>query len=277
VNAVAIMPKGAPLTSHPPYQAVLSGVRHGSHLCAFYETEDDLLDLVIPFCAAGSSRGELCVWMMPDGLSERAAGARARQALAESGMELHSGREFYLRGPRFEREPVERFWDEKLQEALAHRHAGLCASGDTWWLQQRDWRAFLDYEKELNHVIAGKPIALLCTYPFSVCKAGDLFEVARAHHVALAKRQDEWAVIEAPLTENKSAALDAANRVLSLSPRERQVLDGVADGLSSKVIAFNLGISIRTVDVHRARMLKRLGVRTMAEAVNLSNLVRGFE
>jgi DNA-binding CsgD family transcriptional regulator len=271
------MPKGAPVASQPTYQAVLAGVRHGSHLCVFYETEDDLLDLVIPFCAAGSRRGELSVWMMPEGLSEREAGARARVVLAESSMELYSARELYLGGPRFECEPVARFWDKKLQEALANGHSGLCASGDTWWLQQRDWRAFLDYENELNRVIADKPIALLCTYPFSVSKAGDLFEVARAHQVALAKRHNEWAVIEAPLTEDKSVALDAANRVLSLSTRERQVLHGAADGLSSKVIAFKLGISIRTVDVHRARLLKRLGVRTMAEAVRLSTLVRPFE
>ncbi|HKN30376.1 MAG TPA: LuxR C-terminal-related transcriptional regulator [Roseiarcus sp.] len=169
--------------------------------------------------------------------------------------------------------PGPRFWDEKLREALTNHHSGLCGSGDAWWLQQGDWRAFLDYENELNGAIANKPIALLCTYPFSVSKAGDLFEVARAHQVALAKRQNEWAVIEAPLTESKSERLDAANRILSLSKREGQVLYGIADGLSSKAIAFKLGISIRTVDVHRARMLRRLTVRTMAEAVRLSTLV----
>src|SRR5690242_9000827 len=58
------MTKAAPLD--PPYAATLAAIRPGSHLCAFYETEDDLLELVVPFCAAGSRRGELCVWMMPD-------------------------------------------------------------------------------------------------------------------------------------------------------------------------------------------------------------------
>ena len=51
--------------------------------------------------------------------------------------------------------------------------------------------------------------------------AGDLFEVIRAHQVALAKRQKEWAVIEAPLTDSDADALDVANRVGSLSQRER--------------------------------------------------------
>src|ERR1700740_3507843 len=83
----------------PPYAATLAPIRHGSHLCAFYETEDDLLDLVVPFCAAGSQRGELCVWMMPDHIDEHTAGSKT---LIESGAELYAGREFYLKGASFE-------------------------------------------------------------------------------------------------------------------------------------------------------------------------------
>ena len=43
-------------------------------------------------------------------------------------------------------------------------------------------------------------------------------------------------------------------------------------GQPNKVIAFNLGISVRTVEVHRARMMDRLGVGQFAEAVRLSVL-----
>jgi len=67
-------------------------------------------------------------------------------------------------------------------------------------------------------------------------------------------------------------ALDAARRISLLSPRERQVLDGVTEGRSSKVIAHNLGISARTVEVHRTRLVNRLDVRTVAEAIRLLTL-----
>jgi hypothetical protein len=244
------MSKAAPL--EPPYAATLAAIRHGSHLCAFYETEDDLLDLVVPFCAAGSQRGELCVWMMPDHLDEHTAGSSARKTLTEFGTELYASREFYLQGASFDGGPIVRFWNEKLHQAIATSHSGLRATGDTGWLEQRDWHAFLEYENELNRVIADRPIVVLCTYPFSACKAGDIFEVIRAHRVALAKRQKEWAVIEAPLTDSNADALDITNRVGSLSQREREVLMGVASGLPGKQIAFNLGISIRTVEVKTA-------------------------
>jgi DNA-binding NarL/FixJ family response regulator len=66
--------------------------------------------------------------------------------------------------------------------------------------------------------------------------------------------------------------LDAADRILSLSPRERQVLDGVAEGRSNKEIARQLGIGVRTVETHRTRLLERLEVSTSAEAVRLATL-----
>jgi two-component system response regulator FixJ len=65
-------------------------------------------------------------------------------------------------------------------------------------------------------------------------------------------------------------AADAARRVAMLSRRERQVLDGIVAGHQNKVIAGDLGISTRTVEVHRARMLERLGTRHTAEAIRLA-------
>jgi two-component system response regulator FixJ len=59
-----------------------------------------------------------------------------------------------------------------------------------------------------------------------------------------------------------------------LSPREREVLEGLVGGRSTKEIAFDLGISIRTVEVHRSRMMERLDVRQFAEAVRLAVLAR---
>jgi two-component system, LuxR family, response regulator FixJ len=62
---------------------------------------------------------------------------------------------------------------------------------------------------------------------------------------------------------------DAARRIAGLSPREREVLDGLMEGRSNKVIAYNLGLSVRTVEVHRARMMDRLGLRQLAQALRL--------
>jgi two-component system response regulator FixJ len=67
---------------------------------------------------------------------------------------------------------------------------------------------------------------------------------------------------------------DASRRIAALSPREREVLEGLMDGHSNKVIAYNLGLSVRTVEVHRARMMDRLGMRQLAKALRLGIMSR---
>lgn len=64
-------------------------------------------------------------------------------------------------------------------------------------------------------------------------------------------------------------ALDARGRLAELTPREREVLDLLASGASNKMIARDLQISPRTVEIHRANMMAKLGARHAADAVRL--------
>jgi two-component system response regulator FixJ len=63
---------------------------------------------------------------------------------------------------------------------------------------------------------------------------------------------------------------DASARVSLLSAREREVLGSLVAGKPNKLIARELGLSPRTVEVHRARLMARLGVGSLAEAVRLA-------
>lgn len=63
---------------------------------------------------------------------------------------------------------------------------------------------------------------------------------------------------------------EAAARLETLSGRHAQVLRGILSGQPNKVIAYELGISTRTVEAHRAELFDRLGVRGTAEAVRLA-------
>lgn len=61
----------------------------------------------------------------------------------------------------------------------------------------------------------------------------------------------------------------AMTQVATLSPREREVLQALVDGKANKVIAHDLGISPRTVEVHRANLMDKLGARSLPELVRI--------
>jgi len=63
---------------------------------------------------------------------------------------------------------------------------------------------------------------------------------------------------------------DADLRLQALTPREREVLDGLSRGLPNKTIAYDLGISARTVEIHRANLMSKLGVRSLSEALRIA-------
>jgi two-component system response regulator FixJ len=69
--------------------------------------------------------------------------------------------------------------------------------------------------------------------------------------------------------EAASAAAAAARLLGDLTPREREVLDLLVAGLPNKAIALELGASPRTIEVHRARILEKLAVRSLPELVRL--------
>jgi two-component system, LuxR family, response regulator FixJ len=62
----------------------------------------------------------------------------------------------------------------------------------------------------------------------------------------------------------------ARSRIQKLTRREREVLAGVADGLSNRLIGERLAISPRTVEIHRANMLTKMGANHTSEAIRIA-------
>lgn len=103
-----------------------------------------------------------------------------------------------------------------------------------------------------------------CDFMEKPYEAADLLaSVERAIAIA-AKRGDA-----------RTVRIDARTLVTALTQRQRQVLQGIMRGLQNKIIAYELGLSIRTIEAYRAQLMTKLGVRGTAEAVRLA-LTAGF-
>jgi two-component system, LuxR family, response regulator FixJ len=91
--------------------------------------------------------------------------------------------------------------------------------------------------------------------PFNDESLLSAIRVAIDRHTQDARRGDEIIAIK--------------EKLASLSPREREVLDGLIAGLPNKTIAYDLKISARTVEVHRANLMTRMGAHSVADLVRM--------
>jgi two-component system response regulator FixJ len=102
-------------------------------------------------------------------------------------------------------------------------------------------------------------------------KAGaiDFVEKPFASQAILDSLETAFARLAAP-AEQDPTAVAAASKLNLLSPREREVLEGLLEGLPNKSIAHDLGISPRTVEIHRARAMDKMGARSLSELIRLA-------
>jgi len=101
-------------------------------------------------------------------------------------------------------------------------------------------------------------------------KAGalDFIEKPFAAATMLESVKNALARLEAP-HQQSAISVQVAERLGSLSPREREVFEGLLGGLPNKSIAYDLGISPRTVEIHRARVMDKMGAKSLSELVRM--------
>jgi two-component system, LuxR family, response regulator FixJ len=80
---------------------------------------------------------------------------------------------------------------------------------------------------------------------------------------------------DAESRHNLARRADVVRRLETLTPRERQVMDMVVDGSANKVIAIDLNLSERTVEIHRSKVMEKMGARSVAHLVKLQLSLRG--
>jgi C4-dicarboxylate-specific signal transduction histidine kinase len=207
---------------------VVGDMPWGTHFCLFYETTEDLLHTLVSYCKAGLESQEFCLWVVAEPLTEEEARHTLKQAvpeldryLVDRSIEVVSAGDWYLQGGTFDFKRVIGGWHEKLAHASARGYAGVRVTGDTAWLQKKDWKDFCEYEDALNASIANQRLTVLCTYPLAACGAAEILDVARTHQFAMAKRQGSWEVVETPELKQAKEEIARLNEELEQRVIER--------------------------------------------------------
>ena len=215
--------------------AVPDRVPWGTHLCQFYETKGDLLEVLVPYFKEGLLANEACVWITSDPLSVeeaiaalRAAVADLDQRLATGQMEIVPHETWYLRGGGFHVEALVTALEEKLAIALGQGYDGLRTTGDVSCVQDERWPSLIAYEEKIQAAIHAKKMISHCSYRQNLCTVAQVFQAVNAHDFAFVKRDGGWECIESKGTQRllnrllvKKHALDS-----SISPLVMTNLEG---------------------------------------------------
>jgi PAS domain S-box-containing protein len=223
---------------------VVGDIPWGTHFCLFYETRADLLETLVSYCKAGLENREFCLWVVAEPLAPEDAKHALKRAvpdadrhLADQSIEIVAARDWYLHDGTFDLNRVISGWNEKLARATARGYSGVRVTGDTAWLEKKDWNDFCEYEESLNQAIAGQRLAVLCTYPLAACGAAEILDVVRTHQFAVTKRRGSWDVIETAGHKQAKAEIKRLNEELEQRVIERtRQLTSVNSELTKEVL-----------------------------------------
>jgi len=150
--------------------AIIGDVPWGTHLCQFYQTKEDLTDILMPYFKAGLDNNEFCMWVTSEPLRVEEVKAALEKAVTNVDDYIRKGQieildqsEWYTKSGKFNADEVLQGWVEKENKALERVFDGLRLTGNTLWLEKKDWADFAAYEATVDSVIGKHKMLAICT------------------------------------------------------------------------------------------------------------------
>lgn len=224
----------------------LADIRQGTHLCQFYKTRRDLVDVLVPFFKAGVESHEFCLWITADPLGRIAARRAMREAVPDLDAAIASGQvkllehaDWYSRNGTLDVKRSAGAFIREINLAMDSGYEGVRLATNLSWLDRKDWGRFADFEDGADRFVSGRPMRVICSYPLEKCGAMDVLDVVRSHHSVIVREDGEWRLV-------KSSGQQTIRRLLKDTERAYEhlfahVLDGllVFDIATMKVVLAN--------------------------------------
>ncbi|MFX4263350.1 MEDS domain-containing protein [Pelotomaculum propionicicum] len=202
----------------------------GSHICTFYQTKEDLFEILVPYFKAGLDNNEFCLWVTSEVLNVQEAEEAMRNFIPDFEIYLNRGQmkilpytEHYYKNSIFSVEEILSSWVVSFNEALSNGYDGLRVTGNTSWIDKGLWNDFIDYEARFNDVIDGLNINAICTYLIDKCNIQEIIEVVVNHKYTFIKRDNKWQAMHGFELNKTEEKLKISNNIIT------NILESITD------------------------------------------------
>lgn len=206
---------------------VLGDIPWGTHFCQFYETKEDLLTLLVPYFKTGLENNEYCFWIGSNPFNIEKVVLKLKlsipffdEFIARKSFEIIPVTEWYLKQGRFNATEIINKWNSKISNVLERGYEGIRIHDYKGWLDEEDWKNFIEYEKELIKTISHNRIILLNTYPLAKSNASMLLDVVQLHRRIISTRKGNVKILEE--TEIREMKEELQNRNIELEKLVQQ-------------------------------------------------------
>jgi len=216
---------------------IVGNVPWGAHFCQFYRTKKDLIDILVPYFKAGLENNEFCMWVTSEPLMTEEAKAALKKVVKNLDDYIKNGQieildytQWYTKSGKFEADKVLQGWVKKEEQAIKKGFDGLRLTGNTFWLEKKDWKKFADYEVAISNTIDKHRIIAICSYSLDKCGTSEVIDVVSTHQLSLIKRNNRWISVES--AEKKKAEEryniffnNVSDAITIVNPKTRKFVD----------------------------------------------------
>ncbi|WP_082089061.1 MEDS domain-containing protein [Methanosarcina siciliae] len=184
---------------------IIGDIHWGVHLCQFYQTKEDLMDILVPYFKAGLEGNEFCLWItsQPPDVEEAKKALRNYSPdidvyLEKGQIEIITRTHWLPEEGTFDLEGLLNGLVGKLNEALANGYDGLRLSVNNPLLEKENRNDIVYLKEKLDNIIENCQIMALCTYFLDRYSAIEIIDIAVNHRFSLIKREGIWERIGNP-------------------------------------------------------------------------------
>ncbi len=263
---------------------LISAVPWGTHFCLFYQTKQDLIDILLPYFKAGLENNEFCIWVTSEPLDEIEVREAIGRALPHFDRYLERGQieivpytGWYLKHGSFNLQRVLNAWIDKLNQALLKGFDGLRTAGNITWLEKGNWRNFIDYEEATQKTIGQYQMIALCAYSLDNCGASELIDVFSKHQSGFIRRNGKYELIESSegkrerkaegRIEEHSNELEKRNEQFREESRKTKEAEGKTRQYAKELRMVNLRLKAETKRAQEADRLKSQFLANMSHEI----------